>query len=95
MRLHYIQHVHFENPGSILTWATKEGCSVTSTHLYNYEKLPAKSDFDWLVVMGGPMNIYQEDEYPWLVPEKRFIREAIDSGKVVIGICWVPKSSQM
>ncbi len=33
------------------------------------------------------MNIYQEDEYLWLVPEKRFIREAIDSGKVVMGIC--------
>jgi GMP synthase-like glutamine amidotransferase len=87
MRLHYLQHVHFENLGSIFTWATKEGCSITSTHLYNHENLPAQSDFDWLVVMGGPMNIYQEDKYPWLVSEKQFIREAIKSGKVVIGIC--------
>lgn len=87
MRLHYLQHVPFENMGSIFTWATREGCIVTSTQLYEREDLPEQSDFDWLVVMGGPMNIYQEDEYPWLVSEKRFIRESIDSGKVVIGIC--------
>lgn len=87
MRLHYLQHVSFENLGSILTWATKQGCSVTATHLYNHEDLPAQTDFDWLVVMGGPMNIYDEENYPWLAPEKLFIREAIDSGKVVIGIC--------
>lgn len=86
-RLHYLQHVHFENPESILSWANKQGYSITSTHLYNHENLPTQSDFDWLVIMGGPMNIYQEDKYPWLVQEKRFIREAIDSGKVVIGIC--------
>lgn len=87
MRLHYLQHVPFENLGSIQTWATKQGCSVTGTHLYNHEDLPEQSDFDWLVVMGGPMNIYEEDSYPWLAPEKQFIRDAIDSGKVVIGIC--------
>lgn len=87
MRLHYLQHVPFEDLGSILTWANKQGCSVTSTHLYNHEDLPAQSDFDWLVVMGGPMNIYQEDKYPWLATEKQFIRDAIGSGKVVIGIC--------
>ncbi len=86
MRLHYLQHVPFENPGSILTWATKKGCSVTGTHLY-HEDLPAQLDFDWLVVMGGPMSICDEENYPWLAQEKLFIREAIDSGKVVIGIC--------
>lgn len=87
MRLHYLQHVPFEHLGSIFTWANKPGCSVTSTQLYDYEDLPEQSDFDWLVVMGGPMNIYQEDEYPWLIPEKQFIRESIESGKVVIGVC--------
>ncbi len=29
--------------------------------------------FDWLVVLGGPMNIYEDDAYPWLVSEKTFI----------------------
>ncbi|MEJ2632928.1 MAG: type 1 glutamine amidotransferase [Acidihalobacter sp.] len=37
--------------------------------------------------MGGPMNIYEEGAYPWLVEEKRFIRQAIEAGKVVLGFC--------
>ena len=87
MRLHYLQLVPFENIGSILTWANENDCSVTGTHFYNDEILPKQEEYDWLVVMGGPMNIHDEGNYPWLTNEKLFIREAIDSGKVVIGIC--------
>jgi GMP synthase-like glutamine amidotransferase len=87
MRIHYLQHVPFENPGSILVWADKNGCQVTSTQLYNQAILPKQQDFDWLVVMGGPMNIYEEEKFPWLAAEKIFIRESIDAGKVVIGLC--------
>ncbi len=87
MRLHYLQHVSSENAGSILAWAKRNGCIVTGTHFYNNENLPKQKDYDWLVVMGGPMNIYDENKYPWLAGEKSFIRGAIDSGKVIIGIC--------
>lgn len=87
MRLHYLQHVPFENPGSILNWARENGHRITSTQLYKNELLPKQQDFDWLVVMGGPMNIYDEKGYPWLVDEKAFIGETIASGKVIIGLC--------
>lgn len=87
MRLHYLQHVPFENPGSILTWAKENGHAITSTQLYQNDALPKQQDFDWLVVMGGPMNIYEEEIYPWLVAEKLFIGEAISAGKVIIGLC--------
>jgi GMP synthase-like glutamine amidotransferase len=87
MRLHYLQHVPFENPGSILIWAKENDCIITSTQLYKGEVFPNQNDFDWLVVMGGPMNIYDEENYPWLANEKVFIREAIISGKVIIGLC--------
>lgn len=87
MRLHYLQHVPFENPGSILAWARQNDCAVTSTQVYKNEILPPQQDFDWLVVMGGPMSIYEEEHYPWLAAEKVFIRESIASGKVVIGLC--------
>ena len=87
MRIHYLQHVPFENPGSILEWANKNQCLVTATHLYDNEKLPDTSEFDWLVVMGGPMNIYEETQYPWLKAEKVLIKTAIEAGKVVIGMC--------
>jgi len=87
MRLHYLQHVPFENPGSILTWAEKNGHEVSSTQLYRSDAFPGQQDFDWLVVMGGPMNVYEEDIYPWLAGEKLFIRDAIAAGKIIIGLC--------
>ncbi len=87
MRIHYLQHVAFENPGSILKWAQANNYPVTATQLYNNEALPEVSDFDWLVVMGGPMNIYEEAQYPWLKAEKAFIKAAIEANKVVLGLC--------
>jgi len=87
MRLHYLQHVPFENPGSILLWAKQQEHVITSTQLYQNDTFPAQQEFDWLVVMGGPMNIYDEAIYPWLAAEKVFIREAIAAGKVIIGLC--------
>lgn len=87
MRLHYLQHVPFENPGSILEWAEKNNCTVTATQLYANEALPDQQAFDWLVIMGGPMNVYEEADHPWLAAEKAFIRASIDAGKVVIGLC--------
>ena len=82
-----MQHVPFENPGSILTWAKKQGYVLTNTQLYKNDSFPKQQDFDWLVIMGGPMNIYDEENYPWLAEEKAFIQEAITSGKVIIGLC--------
>ncbi|HEY3379757.1 MAG TPA: amidotransferase, partial [Armatimonadota bacterium] len=66
MRLHYLQHVPFEDPAQILAWAQARECTVTSTRLDEGQPLPDPDAFDWLVVMGGPMNIYQENRYPWL-----------------------------
>ena len=87
MKIHYLQHVIFEDLANIKTWAKDNGHSVSRTKLYLNETLPGMDDFDWLIVMGGPMNIYQDIEYPWLVKEKQFIDEAIKSGKIVLGIC--------
>lgn len=87
MRIHYLQHVPFENPGSILVWAQNNGHDVSKTLLYKNKPFPEQKDFDWLIVMGGPMNIYEEEKYPWLIREKRFIKEAIEHRKVIIGLC--------
>jgi len=87
MRLHYLQHVSSETPGSILLWAEQHGHTITHTLFHEDEVLPDLGAFDWLVIMGGPMNVYEEDRYPWLVQEKRFIGEAIATGKLVLGFC--------
>ena len=87
MRLHCLQHVWFEDLGMINNWAVDNGLTVTRTALYDGEPLPDSNEIDWLVIMGGPMNIYQDKKYPWLMDEKRFIEQAIQRDKVVLGIC--------
>lgn len=87
MLIQILQHVPFEGPGSLLDHFHAAGDSVTFTDLYSGEPLPSIEAFDWLVVMGGPMGVNDEAEFPWLVSEKALIREAINSGKIVLGIC--------
>lgn len=87
MKLHYLQHVPFENPGIILDWAEENGHTLSKTLLYENAPVPTEPDFDWLVIMGGPMNIYEHEKYPWLIEEKALIQKAIQQQKVVIGLC--------
>lgn len=87
MRIHYFQHVPYEGLGNILPWIQNRNHGVTATHLYRGEPPPDAADVDWLIVMGGPMNIYEEDKHPWLRREKDFIKKTIDGGKRVLGVC--------
>lgn len=87
MRIHHLQHVPFEDLGSMQQVLEEKGHQLSATHLYKTSNFPAIADFDWLIVMGGPMGIYDENTYPWLAAEKHFIREAIEAGKIVVGIC--------
>lgn len=87
MRTHYLQHVPFEGLGSIEPWLTSAGHEVTCTRLFEVADLPDPDAIDCLVILGGPMSVNDEAEYPWLASEKRFIREVIHSGKPVLGIC--------
>ena len=87
IHIHYLQHVPFENLGYIETWANERNYPLTSTLLFEEAKFPQLNEFDLLVVMGGPMGIYDEDVYPWLKAEKEFIKSAIDSNKIVLGVC--------
>lgn len=87
MKIHYLQHVPFEGLASIETWALAHGHSLSSTRFFAGESLPQVQDFDWLIIMGGPMNIDEEEKYFWLTGEKRFIEQAIQQDKIVLGIC--------
>ena len=87
MRIHSFEHEPFEGLANIEVWAKKKGHSITRTLLFNNEELPDINDFDWLFIMGGSMNIYEEEKYPWLRREKNFIAEAIANKKIVLGVC--------
>ena len=87
MKIHYLQHVPFEELGSIEAELTGRGHRLTSTNLYKNESLPTVDNIDWLIIMGGPMGVYDEGEFPWLKQEINFIQQTIKSGKIVMGIC--------
>ena len=88
MRIHCFQHIPFETPGTISEWAERSGHSVTYTYFFEESfSIPPVNEFDSLLVMGGYMNVDEEEKFPWLAKEKHFIREAFDSGKQIIGIC--------
>ena len=87
MHVHYLQHAAFENAANIAAWALQRGHRLTHTRLDLNESLPEPEGIDWLVVMGGPMNVDEHDIYPWLAREKEFLRRAIDRGIPVLGVC--------
>ncbi|HBG18923.1 MAG TPA: amidotransferase [Desulfobulbaceae bacterium] len=87
MRAHYLQHVAFEGLGSIEPWLREAGYDITATRFFESAKLPGAKELDLLVVMGGPMSVNDEGDYPWLPAEKHFIAEAIRAGVPVLGIC--------
>ncbi len=87
MRVHWLQHAEHEGLGCIEPWLRERGHRLRATRLQRGEELPSVDEFDWLIVMGGPMNIYEHDRYPWLIREKFLIRDACVSKKQVLGIC--------
>lgn len=87
MKIHVFQHVAFEGLGAIQPWAESQGHAISYTRFYAAEKPASPETYDWLIIMGGPMGVYDEAEYPWLKLEKLAIGEAIKSGRIILGIC--------
>jgi GMP synthase-like glutamine amidotransferase len=77
MRAHYFQHVEFEGLGSIQPWLINSGYEITSSQFYKSYELPDVSDVDFLIVLGGPMSVNDEEIFPWLSEEKQYIKRLI------------------
>ena len=83
-----IKQVEQEGPGLIEKIFAADGWVLRTVELLHGEKLP--SDFDEtgaLVVLGGPMNVYEEKQYPFLKEEELLIRKALIEEVPVLGIC--------
>lgn len=87
MRVHWLQHAEHEDLGCIAPWLAARNHTVSCSRLQRGEPAPKPDAYDWLIVMGGPMNIYEHAAYPWLVGEKQAIRAGLNAGKRVLGIC--------
>lgn len=87
MRVHYILHASFEKLGAIESWLEKNQYKATSTHTYKGETLPDVSEFDLLIIMGGPQSAVHLDRYPYLQDEVVLAKDAIQANKAVLGVC--------
>lgn len=89
MRVHVLQHVAFEGLGCIEEWVQSRQATLSFTRFFSDHEnsLPATELFDLLIVLGGPMSVNDQTEYPWLAQEKVFIQQAIAARKPVLGIC--------
>ena len=87
MRVLIIQHTEDDNSGTLLKWLEEKNFPFLIHKIFQYPNLPNANDFQFLVVLGGVMNVDEEAEHPWLVAEKAFIKKWIDSGKPYLGLC--------
>ncbi len=87
MNIHVFQHVPFEGPAAIGPWAASRGHSLGVTRFYGGDSPPSLGNVDWLIVLGGPMGVYDEARYSWLSREKQWIEAAVSAGKTILGIC--------
>ena len=82
-----IKHIEIEGPGLIEDCLKEEKIPYQILNLESGVHLPKPDDCAGIVILGGPMNVYEEDRYPFLREEDLFIKEAIQRGKAVLGIC--------
>jgi GMP synthase-like glutamine amidotransferase len=87
MRVHILQHVSFEGPATITNWCGDRGLSYTKSMMFGNDVLPELDEFDFLIVLGGPMGVNDHDDFPWLVEEIAFIKRCISADKIMLGIC--------
>ena len=88
MRLLIFQHIACEHPGSLRQFLRRDGIEWDTVELDANEPIPDLAGYDALWVMGGPMDVWDVDEHPWLIPEKAAIRTWVrDLRKPFLGFC--------
>lgn len=84
-----IQHIAFEHLGSLEAVLEEQGYTVHYLPAW-HASLAAQVqaiDPDLLVVLGGPVGVYEEERYPFLRVEKALLKDRLAAGKATLGIC--------
>lgn len=88
MRVLIIKHVENEDAGNFIEYLENRGISYTKVALHNGDPLPQKlDDISAILMLGGYMNVYEEDKFPFLKDETPFIQKAIENNIPFLGIC--------
>lgn len=88
MKVQIIKHIDIEGPGTIGEFLRDDGISYNVIDVFKGEPLPdTLSDTSAVIVLGGPMNVYEEDKHPFLKQENEYLKEVIESGFPALGFC--------
>lgn len=88
MKILVFQHIECEHPGSLRQFLAADGVQWDAVNLDQGDAIPEFEGYDALWVMGGPMDVWDVEQHPWLVPEKAAIRRWVrDLGKPYLGLC--------
>jgi len=88
MKFLVLQHINIEHPGIFLKFMKEDNISIDTIELNENEKIPNLDKYDAMIVMGGPMDTWQEKTYPWLKIEKENIHNFVSiKKKPYLGLC--------
>jgi len=88
MKFLVLQHINIEHPGIFLDFIKKDKIHIDTVELDEGEKIPKLDSYDAMIVMGGPMDTWQEETYPWLKTEKEEIHKFVSvMKKPFLGLC--------
>lgn len=88
MKLLVLQHIAVEHPGVWHDFMRAGGVAWDTVELDAGEAIPALDGYDALISMGGPMDVFDETEHPWLREEKSIVREAVrERDMPFLGVC--------
>ena len=89
MKIISLQHIAIEDPGTFKDFLLADGHELTTIQLDEGENIPSNLDeFDAMLCMGGPMDTFMEDDFNWLVGEKKAIGEyVLNLKKPFLGFC--------
>ena len=86
-RVLVVEHQESCPPHLVGRWLTDAGCTLSVCRPYAGDALPALTSYDAVLVLGGEMSANDDDTVPWLGPLKAGIRDAVDAGTPLLGIC--------
>ena len=87
-RILVFQHIAAEHPGIFRDYLREDRIEWVPIELDEGESIPSVENFDALWVMGGPMDVWEEEDYPWLAKEKATIREVVvERNMPYLGFC--------
>lgn len=83
-----LKHMESQNPGIFRRLADEGNVQFKEIDLHAGDAIPPMNSVDGLWVMGGSMNVWEEEEYPWLIEEKQLIRDVVENQRMpFLGIC--------